>query len=168
MKKRMPVYNSQVSPLFVILLVFLLSGAVLGAFSGIYTPNLSISTALLEKANRSFIWCIIDVLKYNIILLIMSKFCGFLIPIHVAVRGFCLFFTVSAVYKDTVTFLDKTILLESILTNIVAIPCFLFIAVACFKIFMQKQKRQNKKLYAQVAFFLVINLLWNLICHFLF
>lgn len=166
--KRMPVSNSNASPLFIILLVFLLSGAVLGAFSGVYTPNLELSQAILESSNRSFVWCIIDALKYNLVLILFSRFCGFLIPFFVSFRGFCLFFTVTSIYKDVQTFLDKMLLFENILVNIVAIPCFIYIAVSSMKIFANKKRRSNNQYYAQIAFFLIINLLWSLICYFIF
>lgn len=171
--KRMPVSYTLISPICIILVVFLLSGAVLGALCGIYAPSFNITEALLENSDKSMFSCIINALKYSIFPIIFCKALGFLIPFFVCFRGFCLFFSVTAIYKSAETFFDKTIVYESIAINLLAIPCFLFIATACLNLYVSGQKNRRPKKgrpteIVQICFFLTINLIWNFICYLIF
>ncbi len=158
--------SSDLSPTFTVMMIFLLCGAVLGSFSGSYAPKLELSNALLETSNNSYLYALFDFIKYNIFLLLFSKFFGFLIPFFVGFRGFCLFFSISAIYSSAETFFDNAIIFESVLLNLVHIPCFLLIATNAFKLFTEKAKTRRPKSsrlderYIQIILYLFINFLW--------
>lgn len=169
----MPNFYNNSSPIFTILATFLMCGAVIGSFSSVYVPSLNTLGVDYEIYPKSILTCLFDALKYNLILLIFSRFLGFLMPIYVLVRGYLLSFSISVVYANSGGFFDKSLLYESVFHNFFAVPCFLIIATSCFDIYISQKKtnarnfRKNRalKTHYRIIFILItLNLAWNFLC----
>lgn len=159
------------SPIFTILSTFLMCGAVIGTFSSINIANLEALGVKYQIYPINAWYCVIDALKYNIFLIVLSKFCGFLIPIFVLMRGFMLAFSISVVYQNSNAYFDKSMLVESMLSNFFEIPSFLIIATICFSIYMTRKGFKAKKSrirgqllenYRVIFVLILLNIGWNI------
>ena len=171
----MPVFLSYdlSSPTFIILSTFLLCGSVIGAFWGSNLELINSSKILLDTPNQSILNCFINALKYNLIALFLSRFAGFLIPFFVLIRGYLLSFSISLLYNNSISFLDKSVLIDSVFENIVAIPCFLIICSACLNLYFNNRSLNKKRArmkanidgsYVTIIFMMILNIVWNIFC----
>lgn len=169
MFKRMPVFDCT----FIILTTFLMCGSVIGAFCGVYVENFEIANTF----DKNFMYYIFQLLKYNILVILLTKKLGFLIPVVVIFRGFILAFSLSALYSQTTDFLYTTIIIESLVNDLISLPCFIIISTVCLNIYFNNKMytKSKSKLraefdnnYAHILLFLVFNVAWNSFCGFIF
>ncbi|MFI3226700.1 MAG: hypothetical protein R3Y09_04725 [Clostridia bacterium] len=174
--KRMPVFSSNLSsPIFMILATFFMCGAIVGAFSSLYTPDFEVLGYEYQVYPKTVFLCFVDAVKFNFLLIIFSRFLGFLIPIYVLARGYLLSFSISVIYSNSGGFFDKSLLFESISYDFFAIPCFLIIATICFNMYGKSKSRgksgrktrrystQNYN-YSTVFALIMLNFGWNIVC----
>lgn len=179
--KRMPVFsfgsNSTVSPTFVMLSTFLLCGAVIGYFSASFVPDFSDLQIAVNVSTNTIFSCIIDALKYNLIIFFCIKYLGFLIPIIVTFRGYLLAFSVSTIYANSDVLSGSPLFFHSILNSVISVPCFLIISTICLKIYLSRRslsaKKSRKKTQIDGSYFAIfslvlVNFLWNLFCTYIF
>lgn len=161
------------TPNFIFLLTFLLSGCVIGAFSGAYVTKIDISGGILLTNTNIFLVSLIDALKYNLIIILICKYLGFLIPVLVFIRGYILTFSITAILHNSESFFENTVIFSSFFNNLVSIPCFLIISTLCIGIFINRLQLNNKNAkkkasldnsYFAIILCVFINFIWCFLC----
>lgn len=158
-------------PFFYFTFTFLLCGSVIGALSGSYVTMLDVSSGILLPSSNIFLIALWDVLKFNLPNIILGKVFGFLIPVIILIRGFILSFAFSAIYYNTQNIFDTTVIIQSFLNNLIAIPCFLIISSCSLDSFFKKSKNRRKGIIQGNSIILIcilLNFLWNLFCQIIF